>query len=321
MGLPGRIGLSAAPGRKDYEASDGPWHRDLDADLRRLRRHYQVDQLVTLLERGEFVRDEFGELDINDLLYRAKRAGLRTELCSFPGRGVPVAIEQVFGLVERLLAAAAAEQVVVVHCRTGRGRSAVVAACCLCALGASADEAIASVRALRPRALQTPASLQSLTAFDRLWRTRMLERANGESVSEVFPLFGLTPSHPGIVEAAPLAPLSHAGAATLSFAGVSAGTPKPTTLDEGDLFHLLPGRVLSFGSSSTCDVTIADRRLEPVHALITFAAIGEGSLLVTDFGTKNGTRVCGQMAAAAFLPLGGEVLLADAYRFNFLSLG
>lgn len=321
VGLPGRIGWCAAPGRKDYDAQDGPWHRDVNADLRRLFERYRAHQLITLLERGEYVRDELGDMRLEDLLFRAKQQGLQAELCSMPGAGVVVATEQLFTLVERVLAAAAASQVVVVHCRTGLGRAAVVVACCLCALGASVDEAITTVRSLRPAALRAPANLQSLSAFDRLWRTRMMERADGGQVSDVFPLFGLTPSHPGLIEAEPLAPLSHAGAATLSFAGVERGGVAPSHFDLGDLFHLLPGRVLSFGSSPTCDVSISDRRLEPVHALITFAAVGEGSLLVTDFGTKNGTRVCGQVAAAAFLPLGGDVLLADAYRFRFLSMG
>ena len=321
VGLPGRIGWCAAPGRKDYHAQDGPWHRDLDVDLARLRERYRADQLITLLERGEFVRDELGELRIGDLLFRAKRLGLHAELCSMPGAGVVVATEQLFTLVERVLAAAAASQVVILHCRTGHGRSAVVVACCLCALGASVDEAVATVRALRPAALWAAADLQSLRACDRLWRTRLMERADVGDNNDVYPLFGSSSSTPGLLRAEPLAPLSQAGAATLSFDAAIGGAPMPPQLDVGDLFHVLPGRVLSFGSSPSCDISIVDRRLEPVHALVMFAAVGEGALLVADFGTKYGTRVCGHLVRTGYLSLGGELLLADAYRFRLLSIG
>jgi protein-tyrosine phosphatase len=46
---------------------------------------------------------------------------------------------------------------VVVHCWGGLGRSGTIAAACLVARGAGAEEAIAAVRAARPGAVQTAA--------------------------------------------------------------------------------------------------------------------------------------------------------------------
>lgn len=57
------------------------------------------------------------------------------------------------------------EQAVVVHCLAGRGRTGTVLAACLVADGLGADEAIATVRRLRPGSIETRAQEASVRAF------------------------------------------------------------------------------------------------------------------------------------------------------------
>ena len=44
--LPGRLGLTFAPGKKQRHAQTGSWDRDLETDLRVLRDEFGTDLLV-----------------------------------------------------------------------------------------------------------------------------------------------------------------------------------------------------------------------------------------------------------------------------------
>jgi len=54
-----------------------------------------------------------------------------------------------------------------VHCTAGLGRSGTMAAAYLVADGASADEAIATVRRLRPGSIETPAQEDAVRRFEK----------------------------------------------------------------------------------------------------------------------------------------------------------
>jgi hypothetical protein len=56
--MPGRIGLTFAPGKR----SPGRWERDLDADLDRLVQHFGVTHLVSLIEDYELDASGIPEL-------------------------------------------------------------------------------------------------------------------------------------------------------------------------------------------------------------------------------------------------------------------
>jgi protein-tyrosine phosphatase len=148
-GLPGRIGLTIAPGKNDglYR-----WNRDLDADLQRLRDEYRCELLVSLMEAHEYVL-----LRIEDLFDRARAFGIET--VHFPIVDVdaptPGEMPEFAKLVERILVAARAGQTVVIHCRGGLGRSGTVAAACLVALGHQPADAIERVRSARPGAVES----------------------------------------------------------------------------------------------------------------------------------------------------------------------
>lgn len=149
-GLPGRLGLTFAPGKKDRGAT-ALWDRDLEADLARLRQGFGADALVCLLEDRELER-----MAIAELVPRATAAGLEPLRLPIPDSSVPTSDEAFAALVEGILGRLREGRTVVVHCRGGLGRTGMTAAACLVALGAPAREAIARVRQVRPWALETP---------------------------------------------------------------------------------------------------------------------------------------------------------------------
>jgi len=328
VSLDGRIGLSSAPGRRELLAPDGPWQRDLETDLKRLAKDYRIDVLVTLLERGQYVSDELVTLGIADLLVAAQRHGIESHWSPLPDANIPVPLEQLVSLVEQILTPVRDGKVVVIHCRDGLGRTGLVGAACLAALGASVNEALSVVRSVRPGALETAAQHQCLRAFDQLWRRRALERSLPAAVSDLFdfqPSGDSTPgasrpSHPG------LAPMSHPGAATVQYLGVApeaaaAGVGDGAPLRQGDLFYIMPGRVLLLGRSADCDITISSSQLSRVHALAAFVPAAEGQLVVADLGSRNGTWIGDEPSPVAFLGPGEQFSLARAYLFRFEAIG
>jgi len=58
-GLPGRIGLTIAPGKKDLPRR---WDRDLELDLSRLRDELGVELLVPLIEPHEYTMLQIKEI-------------------------------------------------------------------------------------------------------------------------------------------------------------------------------------------------------------------------------------------------------------------
>ncbi len=76
VGLPGRIGMTLAPG-KNADGVSARWERDLRPDLYRLYRDYSTVVLVTLLEPSE--REV---LQIGTLVEHARAAHL--EVIEFP---------------------------------------------------------------------------------------------------------------------------------------------------------------------------------------------------------------------------------------------
>lgn len=148
LSLPGKIGLTNVPGKRSA-ASRTIDKRNLQTDLANLRDHYQIDHLVCLLES-----QELHELSISDLLAQAQRRRMTAEQFEIPDDGLPSPIQEFASSVERVTKFIAEGQSVVIHCRGGKGRTGLFAACCLVQLGYSPDEAIAWVRKARPGAIE-----------------------------------------------------------------------------------------------------------------------------------------------------------------------
>jgi protein-tyrosine phosphatase len=157
LALPGRLGLTRAPGRW----SSG---RDLDSDVR-LREDlaaiagvHGAKLLVTLLERAEIA-------ELGDLEHEARRAGLSWIHFPIPDMWVPGDMDAAHKLVARIVRVLERGHDVVVHCWGGLGRAGTIAASCLVAQGSPSEEAIALVRATREGAIQTAAQEQFVRDF------------------------------------------------------------------------------------------------------------------------------------------------------------
>ncbi len=147
-GLPGRLGLTIAPGkwRPGLDHASDTLVRD---DLLRLRDFYGAKVLVTLLEDFEMKK-----LVVSELLPTARRLRLRTVWFPIPDVTAPSDMEGTARLADDIVGAMAAGETVVVHCRGGLGRSGTIAACCLVARGRDPADAIGLVRAARPGAVE-----------------------------------------------------------------------------------------------------------------------------------------------------------------------
>jgi ADP-ribosyl-[dinitrogen reductase] hydrolase len=151
--------MTFAPGKTDWGIT-GPWERDLEADLSRMRAVFHASMLVSLIEPHERTA-----LKIQDLLQSAERVGFDVVPFPFEDGSVPESLQACAQLVHRILGAARDGANVVIHCRGGLGRTGLVAACCVAAVGHSAASAIALVRRVRSHTIETPAQEQFVRDF------------------------------------------------------------------------------------------------------------------------------------------------------------
>jgi protein-tyrosine phosphatase len=163
-GLPGRLGLTFAPG-KCGRGAYADWDRDLRKDLARLRDHYQTNVMVTLIERFEMTR-----FSVPTLLDDVKRAGMKSIWFPITDVSTPRAPEDPIPLVREIHEHLGAGDTVVVHCMGGLGRAGTIASCVLAARGLEPERAIAVVRAARPRTVETPAQEAFVGLFAEAWR-------------------------------------------------------------------------------------------------------------------------------------------------------
>ena len=116
-----------------------------------------TDTIVSLLEPTEEA-----ELGLASEAATATAHGLEFISFPIPDRGVPTSQQAMHQLVAHLNAALNADRNIVVHCRQGVGRSAVIAAATLIGAGQAVDSAVDTVS--RARGVPVPE-----TAAQRRW--------------------------------------------------------------------------------------------------------------------------------------------------------
>lgn len=165
--IPGRtLGLTLAPGKRGpAQMGDYTWARDLEVDLDRLRSHYGVNCLVTLVEAHELE-----ELQIPSLRDEVRAREMTSHWLPIPDLGVPADVGSFVALVRTVISSLRTKERVVLHCRGGLGRAGLVAACILIALGSTPEEAIDAVRETRPGAIQTRDQEDFVHQFVDTWR-------------------------------------------------------------------------------------------------------------------------------------------------------
>ena len=186
--LPGRIGLTFAPGKKQHPAQSGPWDRDLEQDLKSLRQEWHTDVLVSLLEEHEFEAVQITKL-------RERAEAYRIKFLWFPIRDTSVltSIEQFAENVNLIIDALREGQTVVIHCMDGLGRAGLVAASCLVmATRLTPQEAIAEVRQARKGTIETAEQEQYVMRLAEYLAQRKASRTSavyaGSSVAtDLFP--------------------------------------------------------------------------------------------------------------------------------------
>lgn len=140
---PGRVGLSACPGRPDLGGT-------VDADVAKLRA-LGVSVVVTLVEDREL--EFYGIFGLRGAL---RQAGLLS--IQFPIRDAepPLELSATRALCQEVLRFLAEGKEVLIHCIGGWGRSGTIAASLLIHEGHSAEDAIAQVRRSRsPRCVES----------------------------------------------------------------------------------------------------------------------------------------------------------------------
>jgi protein-tyrosine phosphatase len=143
-GLPGRVGMTFAPGKKSDSAYGSPWDRDLATDLDRLVQHHGIHVLVCLLEDHELHR-----LQIPDLVPAAESRGLTVHRLPIPDGGVLPSTHSVRALVTTIANHARAGRSIAIHCRGGLGRAGTIAGCFLVDQGMTPDQAIDTLHEVR----------------------------------------------------------------------------------------------------------------------------------------------------------------------------
>lgn len=131
--IPGRLGIMSKP-------SSGEWLEDEIAAWKK----DGVHQVVSLLEP-----DEADKLGLTNVAYLCGKFSLQFAALPFPERGVPPSVEDTAALVQSLKAQLQSRKKVAIFCRTGMGRSALVAACVLCCFGHDAKKAFGFVSSAR----------------------------------------------------------------------------------------------------------------------------------------------------------------------------
>lgn len=163
--LSGRIGMTIAPGKRNFGRRI-IWRRDLSKDLTDLRQRYHVNVLVTLL-----TEQDLEILRIPDLFTAVKAEGLISRWFPIQDFGIPTSMQGLIDLVQFILAEVQQGKTVIIHCKAGLGRTGMVAAACLVALGSTPDAAFALLRKIRPGVVETIEQEQYVAQFEQAWKS------------------------------------------------------------------------------------------------------------------------------------------------------
>lgn len=156
----GRIGITFCPGKRQRDAATGAWERQLDVDLDAIF-DWGAVAVVTLTEAHELQALGVAGLGAEVRARHMDWLHLPIVDVSVPDAG----FERHWGEAgEGLRARLRAGFDILVHCKGGLGRAGLTAARLMVELGVPAAEAVATVRQVRPGAIETQAQLSFVLA-------------------------------------------------------------------------------------------------------------------------------------------------------------
>jgi len=157
--LPGRLGITLLPGRKDY-------NRKIREDMATMR-NKGVTHVVTLI-----MGDEFAQYGVDDLLENYREGGFTVRHFPIKDQRIPT-VRHVMELMEWMDDIIQQGNTILVHCVGGLGRAGLVAACYLIYRGQTPEDAIAEVRRVRSaRAVETKVQEEFVYQFARELKAR-----------------------------------------------------------------------------------------------------------------------------------------------------
>ena len=161
----GAVGVTFCPGKHQAYAATGAWARDLETDLQAIRA-WGAGVVLTLVTPAELK-----ELKVERLGETARSLGMQwlhlpIVDVSTPDMDWLKAWDRDRRVVHEELDRG---RKVLVHCKGGLGRAGTIASLILTERGVTAERAIASVRAVRPGALETSAQERFVHAHEHRW--------------------------------------------------------------------------------------------------------------------------------------------------------
>lgn len=147
----GVLGMTFCPGKKISGLYSGTWNRDLEIDLASIQQS-GASTLISLMEDHEFTI-----LGVPNFKQRLKASSLNWIQLSIQDSGVPgIIFEQKWQKVavdihQRLKN----NELIVIHCRGGLGRTGLLAARLLVETGFTPVEAVSKIRSTRSRTIET----------------------------------------------------------------------------------------------------------------------------------------------------------------------
>lgn len=171
----GKVGMTLCPGRQGASSLGGPWHRDLVADVQRLKQ-WKADVVISLTGT-----DEMRRLNVGDMGQAMREAGILWLHQPIPDTQAPpngwhADWRRVSSVVHQRLEVGGR---VVIHCKGGLERTAIVAALLQCERGENLDTSLGVIAKARKGASPLPHQYRWLeTVLAEGDRERALIRAS-----------------------------------------------------------------------------------------------------------------------------------------------
>jgi len=158
--------MTFAPGKVQLGSLTGVnWKRDVGKDLATLKREYQTDVLVSLMQEYEYK-----QYSMQSLFDKIKEFSIEHVVFPIADCHIPTDKQQFHKLVENINYKLNAGQTVIVHCLGGLGRTGLLCACCLLLLNGyepeiNSQQAIKLIRTARKGTIQTYSQVRFVEDF------------------------------------------------------------------------------------------------------------------------------------------------------------